>query len=96
MLTVQAIADGVERALAEINMEYKEKRASGRLAPLAASILGSGTSDAYKAMHLAAGQRDTQYKPVVLTYARDCRFPFAEHVAGEDAANGRVAGTGTL
>jgi sterol desaturase/sphingolipid hydroxylase (fatty acid hydroxylase superfamily) len=69
-----ALARFVDAALREHNLEYAAKRAGGRLAPLRVRPLRAGAFEAYKAHHLARGQREGQFKPVVLQYKRDLTF----------------------
>ena len=61
----------MDRRLGELNIEYHSKRASGRLQPLEVTVLKSGAADAYKAACVRAGQREGQFKPVVLQFRRD-------------------------
>lgn len=84
MLFIEASAEGVkcgdrcgpalDAALGERNLEFKSKRDSGRLAPTRIVWLRVGAAEAYKAACVAAGQREGQYKPAVLQYARDLKL----------------------
>ncbi len=78
-LTAEAIAHHVDRHLRELNVEYSEKRASGRLKPLRAAWIKPGTGDLYRRECVANGQRDAQFKYLQLQYKRDCRFDFSCH-----------------
>lgn len=69
----------IEKRLAEANVEYASKRASGRLRELELVPLKPGTSEAYKRHYLDRGQREGQFKIVALQYLDDCTFPFDEH-----------------
>jgi sterol desaturase/sphingolipid hydroxylase (fatty acid hydroxylase superfamily) len=71
------LAHFIDAALSELNVEYCAKRDSDRLAPLRVGYLEHGTGDAYRTHCVEAGQKDGQYKSVVLQYAGECRFPFA-------------------
>jgi len=71
---------GVERAIADLNVEFKAKRESGRLNPLAVRYLRPGTADAYRNHCLASGQRESQFKLVKLQYRHDCPFDFFPHL----------------
>lgn len=73
-------ADVLERALGRLNVEYEQKRASGRLKPVQVRLLSNGTGEKFKRFNLANGQREGQYKTLALIYQRDCEFPFDEHV----------------
>ncbi len=61
----------VDRRLGELNIEYHGKRASGRLGPLDVVWLKPGAGEAYKMACVRAGQREGQFKPVVLQYRKD-------------------------
>jgi hypothetical protein len=70
----RTFAAAVDTHLGSRNIEYYAKRASGRLAPLTVTWLRAGAGEAYKAASVRAGQREGQYKPVVLQYARELRL----------------------
>ena len=70
------IAASVDRRLQAANIEYASKRRSGRLLPLQAKRLTSGTGDDYRAQRVAAGQRDAQFKYLHLQYADECGYDF--------------------
>ena len=72
----EAFSDALDQALAHRNIEYRDKRASGRLSPPAVHQLRTGAGDAYKQHGLARGQREGQFKYLVLQYRRECTFPF--------------------
>lgn len=76
-----ALAADVDRRLAQLNQEYQSKRASGRLAALAATRLRPGAGDAFKAACVRAGQREGQFKPAVLHYRTHLTWPVDEYVA---------------
>lgn len=69
-------ADRLDTALAERNVEYRDKRASGRLAPLEVVALKPGTGDAYKQHLIAHGQREGQFKFLAVQYTREVTFDF--------------------
>jgi hypothetical protein len=75
-LDAEHLAAELDRRLAELNIEYAEKRASGRLNALRAVYLAPGTGEAYTRALLASGQRDAQLKVQPLQYLRDCSFNF--------------------
>ncbi|MCY3806562.1 MAG: GH3 auxin-responsive promoter family protein [bacterium] len=77
------LAESVDERLCASNIEYRAKRRSGRLAPVALRQLRSGTGDRYRASCVASGQRDAQFKYLHLQYARECRFDFAGAVVTE-------------
>ncbi|MGB7217278.1 MAG: GH3 auxin-responsive promoter family protein [Vicinamibacterales bacterium] len=74
-------AAAVDRRLGELNIEYQAKRESGRLGALGVAWLRPGTADAYKAMAVRKGQRESQFKPAVLQYRKDLVLPIDEFVA---------------
>jgi hypothetical protein len=69
-------SSSVERALGERNLEYAEKRKSGRLRGLQIIPVASGTGELYKRHMVSRGQREGQFKFVALQYANDCTFDF--------------------
>ena len=75
------LSAGTERALRQANVEYDQKRASGRLAPLRVSLLRAGTGDEFRRRRVADGQRDVQFKYLRLQYSDECPFPFDEFAA---------------
>jgi len=75
-----AMASAVDGRLGELNIEYHGKRQSGRLGPLTVRWLRRGTGEAYKAECVRHGQREGQFKPAVLLYARDMALPFDSYV----------------
>lgn len=77
---LDSIAAEVERRLGQLNVEYHAKRASGRLAPLTVSWVSDGAAEAYKAACIRRGQRESQFKPVVLQYERDLALPLDAYV----------------
>jgi hypothetical protein len=69
-----AIIEAVDAGLAARNLEYEAKRESGRLARPSLTWVGPGAGDTYKAACVRAGQREGQYKPAVLVYAREMKL----------------------
>lgn len=74
-------AEALDRMLAEANIEYREKRRSGRLQPPSIFVLRGGAEDACRRHAIAGGQREAQYKVLPLGYARDSQFDFAAWTA---------------
>jgi hypothetical protein len=68
------IAAAVDEHLAGLNIEYRAKRASGRLGPVRAFEVVPGTGDAYRRWCLGEGQRDAQFKVMHLQRADACSF----------------------
>jgi len=75
-----ALAADVDLRLAQLNLEYQSKRASGRLAALAVTRLRPGAGDAFKAACVRAGQREGQFKPAVLHYRTHLTWPVDDYV----------------
>lgn len=75
-----ALAQAVDAELQSINIEYRAKRESERLAPLEACWLASGTDEAYKRDCVARGQREGQFKTTAIAYAAQFAFDIATHV----------------
>ena len=71
-----ALAEALDRALARSNIEYRDKRASGRLHTPVVTLLRRGAGDAYKQHALTRGQREGQFKYLALQYRRECAFDF--------------------
>lgn len=69
----------VDERLGALNIEYRSKRASGRLAPLTLTWLQHGAGEAYKTACVRAGQREGQFKPVVLQYRRQLPLPIERY-----------------
>jgi hypothetical protein len=69
----------VEERLASMNIEFKAKRASGRLQPIRVLRLRCGTGDAYRQHCVSQGQREAQFKLIRLQYAHDSTFDFERH-----------------
>ena len=73
------LANAVDRALRDANIEYDGKRGSKRLAPVEIRRLRTGSGSEYRADRVAAGQRDAQFKYLHLQYAHECPFDFDAH-----------------
>src|SRR5712691_5688341 len=76
----RTVAVQIDHRLGELNIEYHGKRASGRLKPLDVAWLKPGAGEAYKLACVRAGQREGQFKPIVLQYRKDLRFSFDDYV----------------
>jgi hypothetical protein len=77
----EQLAAAVDQQLGQMNLEYRSKRASGRLKPVAVTRLKPGSGEAHKAAYLRAGQRESQFKPVILQYRRDLRWAEEGYIA---------------
>jgi hypothetical protein len=74
------LAQCIEIELMRINIEYSEKRKSGRLGELRVSFLRPGTGEAYKKYCIGNGQRESQYKINHLQYRAQQVFDFGLYV----------------
>ncbi|MEQ1759370.1 MAG: GH3 auxin-responsive promoter family protein [Vicinamibacterales bacterium] len=74
------LARAVDAHLGGLNLEYQSKRGSGRLGAVRATRLKPGAGDAFKRAAVAAGQREGQFKPAVLHYRRELKWPVEQHV----------------
>lgn len=72
-----ALAQAVDAQLQLLNIEYRAKRESKRLAPLEAHWLKSGSDEAYKRDCVARGQREGQFKTTAIAYAAQFAFDIA-------------------
>jgi hypothetical protein len=76
-----AAAAAVDRHLATLNIEYHSKRQSGRLVPPTVTWLRRGAAEAYKTACVEAGQREGQFKPMILQYRKDLLLDFSEYAS---------------
>ncbi len=79
--STQQMAVYLDTLLGEINIEYREKRNSGRLKPLTMLQLKANTADAYKQYCLARGMREGQFKVLPLMYKKDLRFSYQPYLS---------------
>ncbi|RLA45037.1 MAG: hypothetical protein DRR06_08220 [Gammaproteobacteria bacterium] len=66
----------IDNSLGELNIEYREKRNSGRLKRLEVLHLKQGSADAYKQHCLGKGMREGQFKVLPLMYKKDLDFTY--------------------
>jgi len=85
-IDVKECQEFLDQTLGALNIEYQQKRSSGRLKPMALRLLASGTGESFKKFHLSNGQREGQFKALTLSYLKDLSFQFNDHVKG----NGNV------
>jgi hypothetical protein len=64
------VLPALDRALARVNIEYAEKRRSGRLASPRLHLMARGWAAREMRRHICAGRRDTQYKWQILCRER--------------------------
>ncbi len=69
----------LEVRLSAMNVEFKAKRASGRLQPIRVFHLRPGAGEAYRQHCVNKGQREAQFKLIRLQYAHECTFDFEQH-----------------
>jgi hypothetical protein len=74
------LAAELDAALAERNLEYESKRASGRLHPIEVRRLQAGTGEAYKAHLIAKGQREAQFKFLRLQSRDKLNYELDQHL----------------
>ena len=69
-------AQEIEKEIYHLNIEYMEKRKSGRLMPLEVVCVEKGTAEEFKKYNLDKGQREGQFKLIRLLSDKDCDFDF--------------------
>ncbi len=77
-MDIKEIALAVDEQLCNINLEYKAKRDSGRLALLEVTLLQTGAGELYKDACIRSGQREGQFKTVALQYRDELVFDLSE------------------
>ncbi|MPZ12992.1 MAG: acyl-CoA synthetase [Chloroflexi bacterium] len=65
--TLVRLLAAIDRILGELNIEYAQKRASRRLDDPCLRVMQAGWSEAAYLKRVAAGARDTQFKPTLLS-----------------------------
>jgi len=78
------LARRIDRLLSSLNGEYKKKRESGRLLPPEVRFLHPKTGFRYREHRVANGQRESQYKEVVLRELQGETFPFYNWIRQKD------------
>ena len=71
----------IDALLGSLNIEYAQKRRSGRLLAPRFALLAGGTAEAHKRCCLSRGQREGQFKTVALMNLGEAVFPFEAHVS---------------
>ncbi|MDB4530731.1 GH3 auxin-responsive promoter family protein [bacterium] len=69
-------AQEIEQEISHLNIEYMEKRKSGRLMPLEVICVEKRTAEEFKKHNLDQGQREGQFKLIRLLSDKDCDFDF--------------------
>lgn len=76
---VEEMASLLDARLADINIEFKAKRESGRLQPTHILQLRPGAGDAFRQHCVSRGQREAQFKLLRLQYVHECTFDFTTY-----------------
>ena len=71
-----AYAHEIEEEISRLNIEYMEKRKSGRLMPLEVVCVEKRTAEEFKKYNLDKGQREGQFKLIRLLSDKTCDFDF--------------------
>jgi hypothetical protein len=71
-----AYSHEIEEEISCLNIEYMEKRKSGRLKPLEVVCVEKRTAEEFKKYNLNKGQREGQFKLIRLLSDKDCDFDF--------------------
>lgn len=77
---IPELVDEIEFYLCKHNVEYASKRESVRLNPIEVKRIKPGTAEVYKRFCIEKGQRESQFKPLLLQYQLDNTFPFDSHL----------------
>jgi len=79
-VNTQDLQSKLDKLLCEQNNEYMEKRKSNRLKPIQISILKEGTYEIVKRRAVEKGQREGQYKPVLLQLKSEAMLDLSNYV----------------
>ncbi len=77
---VSGLSKKLDDILCNYNNEYKEKRGSNRLKQMEIKLLKRGTFETIKSAAVGQGQKDGQYKTVLLQYKKQYKFNLDEFV----------------
>ncbi len=91
MINIYVLAHAIDKNLSKLNIEYSEKRKSGRLLAPAIYSLNRGTAEEYKQYQVSRGQREGQYKLVTLLDKSQFKFPIQDYLARVDEEDARHA-----
>ena len=70
----------LDQRLCKLNIEYENKRKSGRLGPVRVQCLRDKAAEEYKSHCIQKGQREGQFKMVRLQYDNECNFDFNRYI----------------
>jgi hypothetical protein len=73
---ITELGSQLDEGIGDFNVEYRSKRASGRLGAVRANLVRPGTGVGYRRHQVAAGQRDAQFKYVHVQHRAECSFDF--------------------
>jgi len=79
-LDAQQVSASLERVLCELNVEFKNKRDSERLRRTQVIFVNKNTYEAFKAFCVNNGQREGQFKYLVLQNQKEWNFDFSQHI----------------
>ena len=69
----------LDQTIQKLNIEYMNKRKSGRLKPIEVKLLKQGTYETFKETRLKDGVREGQFKTVILEYKKNSTFPWSQY-----------------
>lgn len=78
-LNAEKVSECFDEALCVLNIEFKNKRNSERLGQTKVVFVGKNTYEAYKNHCIDNGQREGQFKYMVLQNQKECDFNFSQH-----------------
>jgi hypothetical protein len=85
---LRGYAGEMDRFLCDLNIEYADKRKSGRLKPLKISALNANAFKAFRSDWIAGGRREAQFKIVALQHRWENTFPFEQYVSRRFSGSG--------
>jgi len=75
------LASLLDEELFKLNIEYAEKRKSGRLHDVQVFFLTKGTGDKCKLFYVEKGRREQQFKLLLVQNVKDLEFPIANYIS---------------
>ena len=84
---IKSLKQTIDENLSNLNIEYYAKRCSGRLHPLRVFPLRPGVFEAYKRFCIQEGQREGQFKTVLLQNKKDAKFDFGLYIDPNGASD---------
>jgi len=77
-ISQEVLSSMMDETLSKLNVEYAEKRASNRLNPFTLKYLPSGTFASIKKQAVEAGQKEGQFKMVMLQYKDQFKWDLSQ------------------